>query len=370
MIATLIIGLFAVLLAYLNGRGILKNGLEMAFLVLTVFLAIRYDWGNDYMPYLQMFNNINRYDIGLFDFSTFTDLKAGEEGWVFLCRFFKPIGFFGMIVVLTIFENFVVFRFIKKYVPSNWFWLAVLIFVFNPALMVIGSSMMRQYLVICIYIIVVDLLLQKFFFYSILLILISVKIHTSALVLLVTIPLFYIKFKNQRFSVRTFLILVVVYLLWQNLALSLFENSLNRLFSISIFAKYSHYVENANTFQSGGLGLGVLLFQFLFLNLLYFQFKLKKNIRPLLYLFMISILLEPISAGIPLVGRIGCYFSMFGIVCFPLLITLIENKLYKKIILFSLLVFFSRSFYVFFYSEIWHEHFFVYKTIFSAPSWM
>ena len=59
------------------------------------------------------------------------DFVRTEIGWTFLCWIFQPIGFFGMIIVLTIFEYIVIYRLIKKYIPKDWYWFSVLIFTLN-----------------------------------------------------------------------------------------------------------------------------------------------------------------------------------------------------------------------------------------------
>lgn len=370
MVATLIIGLLAVLLAYLDGKEILRDGLKYAFLLLTVFLAIRYDWGNDYPSYLQSFKDYNRYDVGLFDFDIFTELRPGEEGWVFLCKLFKPIGFFGMIIVLSVFENCVIYKLIKKYVSKNWYWLAVLIFVFNPALMITGSSMMRQYLAVCLYIIAIKFILERRLLLFVLTIVLSSKIHSSSLLLLITLPLFYLTNKNQNKSIRTFIYLTIGYVLWLNIGPVIFERLFADIISFEIFSKYSYYVGNMTISKADGMQLGVLLFHILFIILLYYQYVLNRTLHIFFYLFSISFLLMPLVSIVPMVARFSYYFSLFGVICYPSFLCLIKDEKIKLFILLAIFIILIKSYWTFFHSEIWFEHFYTYKTIFSALSWM
>jgi len=66
MISTFFIGLFAVKLANVNVKNILKHGLEIAF-ALYIFIAIRYYWVNDYPEYLAMFEDYNNENLELLD---------------------------------------------------------------------------------------------------------------------------------------------------------------------------------------------------------------------------------------------------------------------------------------------------------------
>jgi len=99
MVIYSIIGFICVLLAGLQKK--MKHALAYSFLVLTVFLAIRYQFGSDYLEYLRHFELSN--DGNLSDaISLQTSI---ESGWIVLCRIFKPVVFFGMVIALTAFEH-------------------------------------------------------------------------------------------------------------------------------------------------------------------------------------------------------------------------------------------------------------------------
>ncbi|HHX67992.1 MAG TPA: hypothetical protein GX708_08095, partial [Gallicola sp.] len=115
MHATIIISLIAILFAWIARFQKTKyGGLEAAFILLTIFMSIRYNFGNDYPGYLNRFLSI-----GAFSNIDLT-LESTEIGWAVLNLLFQPIGFFGMVIVLTVFEYAVIYRLIKKYVPKEW----------------------------------------------------------------------------------------------------------------------------------------------------------------------------------------------------------------------------------------------------------
>lgn len=68
---------------------------------------------------------------------------------------------FSLVIVLTAFEISVYYWFIKKYIPKEWYWFAVFIYVFNPNFMLTQSSMMRQTLAMCIVLLSIPYIYKK-----------------------------------------------------------------------------------------------------------------------------------------------------------------------------------------------------------------
>ena len=90
-----------------------ESALAYSFVILTVFFAIRYNFGNDYFAYLKHFDLANQGNL-----LDALESERFEDGWVVLCRLSKPIGFFGMVIILTVFENFVLYRMKKNMCPG------------------------------------------------------------------------------------------------------------------------------------------------------------------------------------------------------------------------------------------------------------
>ena len=147
MITIAIFNIVFVLLAYLaqyKGQAYL---LKVSFVLIFLFLALRYDYGNDYRSYLDEFVRLTSYSS--LDYTDETE--HFEKGWLFLYFLFKPFGFFALVAVLAAFNCFIYYRLIKKYVLPNYYWLAVFIYVFNVGFMLTQLSSMRQTLAIGIF---------------------------------------------------------------------------------------------------------------------------------------------------------------------------------------------------------------------------
>ncbi|MBE9469359.1 MAG: EpsG family protein [Bacteroidetes bacterium] len=368
MIQTLIIGLICVFLAYFSKNRNNKYSFECAFILLTCFLAIRYDWGNDYHDYLLIFKEIGSSGLNLFDWSSLKDYYSnGEFGWAFLNILFKPFGFFAMVAVLTIFEQFVIYKFIKKHVPIKWYWLALLLYIFGPSHMLIGLSMMRQYLAMTLYLIAIDFIYSKKFIPFILIILLASTMHLSALILLPTYFLRYLI--NIKINKKTLVTLTLLYVIWFFYAPSFFSNILSNILSLPLFHAYEYYVP-AKLTGLENIGLGFLFNNVVLITLLYKLSVQSAKIRLLFILSIISFLIVPLQTIAPLVGRIGYYFGLLTIVCYPSLIQSIKNKYYKNGLLLGIILVNIKGFFDFFYSEIWYNDFLIYKTIFGAHHWM
>ena len=162
MIQAFLVATLAVFLAFLGGREKKHSFfLFLAFVVLTAFLSLGYYWGNDVAKYEERFEFYRDSGISLFEFSQYGILALKELGFVFINLLCKPLGFWGMRALLFIVENAIIYYFIVNHVNRKWYWLAVFIYVFNPSFWVLSSSMMRQWLAICIIVQAVDSLLRN-----------------------------------------------------------------------------------------------------------------------------------------------------------------------------------------------------------------
>ncbi len=194
-----------------------KKGLAWAFLLITVFLSIRYMWGSDYPAYLQIYHE---YDT-VSDFSKAGEVGShNESGWGVLnmLAHFLHIGFFGLVIALTIFECWVVHHMIEKYVPQQYYWVAVMIWYFNTQSFCVNASMMRQYLCMCLYLLVVDLMIEKrvkgYNLISVGIILLEATIHRSSIIQLLSLPLFYIHFNTNKKYGIWMVIFGGVFIIW------------------------------------------------------------------------------------------------------------------------------------------------------------
>jgi transmembrane protein EpsG len=323
--------------------------LKISFLLIFLFLALRYNYGNDYHGYLEAFYTIKYLDV----------TKGFEPGWQLLCLLFKPLGFFAMMAFLAALNCFVIYRFIKKYIPHNYYWLAVFYYVFSPQCMLIQSSSMRQTVAIIIFLFSIDFLLKKDFVRYSICVLVAFNFHSSALILFALILPLLVNIKINNFFA---LILFVIYP-----ALYLYIDSLSGFLSqfTSVYFD-SYYIYIGNDKGEINSGLGFLFNLFIYLIVVYFA-RFQEDERLLLFkLAIIGYMTMPFSFLNSMAGRIGTYFWIFNVTVIAILLSDMKRYDIKYLILAGYMFIALMSFYYFFQSPVWAPYFTTYNTIFSA----
>lgn len=353
MYQILIFNTIVVFIAYISSISKKKNSsnwLKLSFVFIYLFLSLRYDYGNDYPTYLRMFNEINYID---YDDKT-------EIGWQYLCILFHPFGFFVMIAVLAAINCYIYYNFIKEYVPSYYYWLAVFVYVFNPYMMLVHSSAMRQSLAITIFIYSIKYLYEKKYILYVLIILTATLFHRSSTVLLFLPLVFMWKFKFTRLKIIIIFIFFVILLKYPSVIIPYSQYIVS-----NYYEKYTGYQNYSNS--QIGTGLGVLYYSFVFILLLnYAKFQNNKN-QILFKIATISYYIMAIGLALAMVGRIEMYFQIALIVVIPLIVNEMHERTKRLIFISSYLTITLYSYYGFFQSNVWKYAFSEYKTIFSAP---
>lgn len=354
MIDVIILNIIAVFFAYFAKYKGFQDGLKISFILIFFFLALRYNFGNDYRSYLEGFLEINNYS----SFDAFGEKVHFEPGWVFLVRFFSPFGFFAMTAFLAAFNCFVYYNFIKKHVPIEYYWLAVFLYVFNPDIMLLHSTAMRQSVAIGIFILSLDYLYEKDAIRYFICIFIASLFHGSALIL---VPVFILGFFNWKidkvWGIAAFSLFISLFFIGESL-----QEEINGFINLH-FEKYSIY-QGGNKI---GTGLGVLFLTTLMAFVLFYdQYQLKKD-SLLFKIAIFGFIFIPLGLIIMMIVRVGMYFQPVFIVVYPLIIFSIKKDWFKLSFSFFLIFFTLFTFYQFFESEIWKDAFGTYQTIFSAP---
>lgn len=158
------------------------------FLILTVFLCLRYGQGTDFPAYEYTYNLAP----DKFDFKNgiyFSDIVSIDYGWWLLNNIFKSIGFSfsGYTIVLSILEMMLINRFIN-WVGYDRYKVLTLLLLFPTVYLTYLFSALRQGLVISIFLgIMIPWLIQKKYVQYLIALLLVSYIHKAAFVLIVLI---------------------------------------------------------------------------------------------------------------------------------------------------------------------------------------
>lgn len=357
------INILCVILAYLGSTQNIKKGLQYAFILLGGVAAIRYDFGNDYMSYFDSYSEITA---SPFDLIAIINKEVWKEpGWALLCYVFKPIGgYFPMVAFISILQSIIVYKFISRFVPRDWWAFSVFIYTFYPSLFLLNLSMLRQGLASILFLWSFFYIIDKKIAKALFLIIIAWSIHQSALFLL---PLVFIgllpvfKEKSQALAIVT-AVLMIVFLSGGSILYSTMD-------IISDFEVTQNYLEKFDTSRAGGnFGLGYMLYLVpVVLSVIYIA---KANAdfpsRCLVLLSCFVVFIDALSRVTPAGGRLGVYFEILRIASYPIVYKWIGNRNMRTMLV-ALFVFIVLYDYWFFFSpeSIYASHYSTYQTIFS-----
>lgn len=356
--------LLALLFTYLESKGQMKSGMKIGFVLVTFLGAIHYDYGSDYMSYLNLYNEVTSYNFDLE--GILAKDYFNEPGWVLLCWAFKYIGgFFMMVAVLNIVQNYIVYRFINEYVERKWWPFAIFIYLFDTSFYLMSFSMMRQSFVIFVFLGMWKFIRQRKWWIPLIVLYICSYIHSSAIVLLPFAFWGYIPIKRNKIIVFGYVFLFA--LLW------FAKGFLNDLFqyAVALNEDISYLSSRYDMGRNNGLKLGVGFIVNmipLLLSILYI-FNRKKTVsdasKLLVSLSTISYFIIPFSQIILLVSRLSMYFGIYNIGSVPIIYNNIENKIIKKMLILIFVFLMLYNYYLFFNSEIWISKYTYFHTIFS-----
>lgn len=356
MILVTLLGLIAMFLSWLEGEKYLTNGLKFSFFLIFLFSALRFNYGNDYTSYVEIFNEVNSYaSLTLTD----TNLQI-EPGWVVLNWFIEPFGFFTLVFLLSLFNAITFYSFFKKYVDPKFYWFAMFLYVFGTGNFLLNLSAMRQNLAILIFLYSIKYIEKKQLLRFILCIVLAAQFHLSAYILLLVYPLGRIQFKINNY---VGIVIFASYLALFKIAPSIFPVFL--VFAADNFDKYSVYEGG----QDASSGLGIILNSIFLLSIIYFYKFQDKLLSVPFKLGILSFMLIPIGLTLMMIGRLGLYIQPFLMLVYPMILSTSKLKIYSYGFVFFLMLLTIYDYFIFFQSPIFTKAFGTYQTIFSANGW-
>ena len=353
--------LLALYLTFLDSRNIISGGMKWSFLLLTFLGCIHYDYGNDYLAYLDIFNDVTRYPLNIKNLLSGETFK--EPGWAVLCYLFKYIGgFFMMVAVLNVVQNYLVYCCIKKFVSKSWWTISLLIYLLNDTFYLMNFSMMRQSFVICVFFGIWNLIVQRRIIISLLILYLCSTIHTSALIL---IPFAFFGYVPTRYGKTLAISFTFLYLIFF-LSGALLNDVFSTFMQIEDFNNYAEYYDDHGANDS--YGIGFLINNIPFVLSIYYLFVNKgvddHNNRLAVMLCLFSFIIIPFASIVPLLGRVGAYFSIYQLIAIPIIYSNISDKQIRFCALFVFVFITVYGYYNFFHSPVWVDKFTTFKTIF------
>lgn len=358
MTIPIVFSIIAVIIVYLQKYKI-RHSLEISFILMTLLSALRFNFGNDYPEYLDLFNLLTaeKFSLGIY----------GDPGWHILCRLFSPLGYESLIACVSFFLGYAYYKTIKRYVPSHLQWLSMFIYVFDPNLWLLQQSMLRQSIVAAIFLLLLPLIEQKKILKSVFIILLSSSIHISALILM---PILFLpllgKDKHKLIAILIFSFVIIAFLSSDFLGFWFQKAML-----IPQLSKFENYTINP---EETSYGLGYLISIIPYIVSLVFLYKKKlwiSNSNNALFIsitfYLLAQVVNPFSKIAVMITRVTAFFIPFSIIVIPHLYAKIKPEILRVLLL---VIFILLTLYIYYNfwgnpSSSYHHGYENYRTIFS-----
>lgn len=275
-------GLFLVLITFVlrNNTKSSQKAFLFSFLAMFAFAALRYNFGPDYYTYIENFSMLK--SLGIDDFM---DYNQHSEAW-FVHFFYLFNSFFVFIIVQSFIWLGVSYCFFKNNVPSQYYFIVILMMFFNINFSLLNYTAIRSSLAGCFFFVALMILTStrglepshrkgllkllrnwKLIVY-LLLVYVGSQFHTSVIIFLIFPFITRDRniskpFANNLLAIGIVLaVLAVMFRTTITLGISLW---IIDLFPSS-FERYEDYLE---MLKGGGGGLGALLFNMMRIAILY-----------------------------------------------------------------------------------------------------
>lgn len=351
MVVITLLNIVVVIMAHLARFEKHRYLLAWAFVLLAFVLGVRYGYGNDYFSYKYMF------ETGTPEQGFIEDV---EPGWRLLNNLFKPFGFSSMVFFLTCLEHLMLYDLIRRYVPPTYFWFAVFIYVFYGSYMLIGLSMMRQFLVQIIGLYTMEFAIKRKIIPFFLLFLLAFTIHKVALLLLPLYLLPYLK------TIRWWMLMIILLVLF--FVLNRMEFLIDQLIMLIQGAnmKYADsYLSDdilggSHTWEKKVLSPFVIYFISFVRNMKF----LNKAEMSFSWMVVLGLFIVPFQHMFPMAFRAVWVYSFAEILMLPLLISKERIPLLRYSLLFLYMASIILQYISFFSSETFGPQYIEFKTIF------
>lgn len=250
----LLINALCTIVAYI-GKG---KHMRLSLGLLCLFLALRYNFGNDYMAYFENFD---------WSYNEFV-LADVEPGYALLCQLFHPVGFFGMQIFLACSFCMALYYSLKRYVKPRYFWLVIFSIISNGDLIFFGASAVRQNVAFTCILISMTFLERKKILPYMGMILLATSFHMSAILFLVVYPLMYVDFSKK----NSLIILVIASIALATSLKTTFYDYISAFTEQNFVKYYQRYGESDTAIGGGEIGTIIRL-----IVLLFFIFAMKNS---------------------------------------------------------------------------------------------
>jgi hypothetical protein len=356
MLIFLLFGFIILIFSVISSITKKREYLIASFIFVFIFQAIRYNYGNDYISYREIFNDINN------NTSILSSDTRFELGWIILNKLFYSVGFESLIAFIAFFLSAVYYKFITFYVSPKYYWISVILFYFDSNYLLINLTAIRQSISIAFFLLSLIYYDKNKTFKSLLLLSIAPFFHGTSIILFPI--LLIVLLINQYFKSRIFFKILFIFLYVLLFFLSdYFKNYFNIFNTILLSQNYFQYA-NLEEYTSISI-LNIIFYTYLIYILLNYSSIKLKNSSHLYSLTITGLLFIPLVLAIPLIARLSYYFLPILIILIPNIFNHFKPAIFKIPFIFLIFLVIIIRLVRFFMSETYYPGFYQYHTIFE-----
>lgn len=341
-----------------------KKFLVWVFVMVGLYLGIRYNYMPDYVQYHKVFDMYNSSESYKYD----PENEHAEYGWFILNRLFGPIGYFEFVFVCSCIFAYANYKFFALYKIENKYLFVAVFGMITCANFSILSSAQRQFVATtvfllaykyCIYgriIKLKDLISLRTLIYYLLIGLAS-TFHTSAIFLEVIPFLYFIPCKNKSvllgFGVFFFAVLFAGATFLPNIMDSIIEQS----------ASYEYLMGMTATNEQTLFGASMMILRVFMLLFVLSKYELPKEHIIVLVIAYISAIFTATTYSIVQIDRLSFYLLAFDYLSYAIVLKYLSSS-YRRVYGAILWLWYLWGITKLFQPTIYDWQ--VYKTIFSV----
>lgn len=297
-----------------------KNYIIYFFMICLLFFisAIRYDVGQDYQHWLEVYNWIEK---------GYAGGEYVEIGYRLLNVIIQKIPIFNVYFLYIITSAIIIFSFgyvIKKNVEPKYWFLSLFIFI-GSGIFFATLNLVRQYIAIVIVLLGLHFLMQNKYIRFILFVLLASLFHTSSFIMILFIP-FYILFRNQKHE-KILLLIYIISLIFIVIDIRQFID----FFSFLIPERWKWYLESNFLTHKNYSAVVKQLFPNLILIFIMINRRKITEKEDVFYLMLfVNVIITNCFYGVLVLLRLSYFFDVALIFLIPTIIELL-NKYDKKI---------------------------------------
>ena len=268
-----------------------------------------------------------------------------EPGWMLLNAIFGfKNGFFVLVALLNIIQNYIYYKLIKTYVPRNWYWFAMFLYLCMDSLYLVNFSMMRQGLAVALFAGAVMLMNEKKYIFAFLTVFLATTVHLSSVICFPLLLLYFLPLNNSKVLGISFIFIALFLFIFLSFTKELFT----ALTSLESLEKYGG---QRDTLESIGLGYIInhipnIVILYALLTNKYLNGEKEKYLAVLAFCDIFITPLQFVAGDIA--GRLGVYFLAFKVPVLPLLCSRFRDSGSKVLFVLFIVVITLYAYYNFF----------------------